>query len=137
MVLACSSDHRFSGAASVGLEDLEGERFVDMDPGWAVRVLVDNAFNAAGLTRHIVYEVNEWAIALGLIAAGMGIALVPSGLDFGLHPRIAGSVRLVSLAGPRLTRRLDLVLPKGQAAAPAAIRFAESVEATKSHKPTG
>ncbi|MET7999303.1 LysR family transcriptional regulator [Amycolatopsis sp. NPDC005232] len=131
MMLACSPGHRLAGATSVELEDLEGERFVDMDPGWAVRVLVDDAFRAAGVTRKMVYEVNEWAIALGLLAAGMGVALVPSGLDFSLHPDTAGSLRLVPLRGAPLTRHVDLVLPKGHGAAPAAVRFAQHVSASR------
>lgn len=131
MVLACSPVHRLAGTASVGLEDLQGERFVETDPGWAVRVLTDEAFRAAGVTRQIVYEVNEWALALGLVAAGMGIALVPSGLDFSLHPDTAGSLRLVPLSDPSLKRRVDLVLPKGHAATPAARRFADHIAASE------
>jgi DNA-binding transcriptional LysR family regulator len=131
MVLACSPAHRLAGTTSVGLEDLQGERFVETDPGWAVRVLTDEAFRAAGVTRQIVYEVNEWALALGLVAAGMGIALVPSGLDFSLHPDTAGSLRLVPLSDPSLKRRVDLVLPKGHAATPAARRFADHIAASE------
>ncbi|MFI5610356.1 LysR family transcriptional regulator [Amycolatopsis sp. NPDC051903] len=131
MVLACSHSHPLAGAASAGLGDLEDERFVEMDPEWAVRVLIDEAFRGAGLTRQVAYEVNEWAIALGLVAAGMGVALVPSGLDFSLHPDTAGSLRLIPLSGPPLTRRVDLVIPKGHAATPAAIRFAEHVDAAR------
>lgn len=135
LVLACSADHRLATVASVGLAELQGERFVETDPQWAVRVLIDEAFRAAQLTRQVVYEVNEWTIVLGLVAAGMGIALVPSGLDFSLHPDTAGSLRLVPLSGPSLTRRVDLVLPKGHAATPAARRFANHVAAYKHHNP--
>ena len=104
---------------------------METDPEWAVRVLTDEAFRSAGLTRQVVYEVNEWAMALGLVAAGMGIALVPSGLDFSLHPDTAGSLSLVPLSGPPLTRRVDLVLPTGHAATPAARRFAGHVAASE------
>jgi DNA-binding transcriptional LysR family regulator len=62
-----------------------------------------------------------------LVAAGVGIALVPQGLDFALHSRPAGALRLIPLAVFPLKRRVDLVLPAGHAASPAARRFAEHV----------
>ena len=127
LVLACSPEHRLAAADAVTLADLDGERFVETDPGWAVRLLTDEAFRAAGLTRRVVYEVNEWAMVLGLVAAGMGVALVPAGLDFTLHPDSAGALRLVRLTGPTPERRVDLVFPKGHAASPAARRFADHV----------
>ncbi|MFF3561290.1 LysR substrate-binding domain-containing protein [Streptomyces sp. NPDC002574] len=61
------------------------------------------------------------------MAAGVGVAFVPEGLDFPLHARPAGALRLVPLAGVDLGRRVDLLLPKGHAASPAARRFAELV----------
>ncbi|MDX3076195.1 LysR family transcriptional regulator substrate-binding protein [Streptomyces sp. NPDC088354] len=72
-------------------------------------------------------EVGEWPMLLDLVAAGVGVALVPEGLDFSLHARPAGALRLVPLAGVGLGRRVDLLLPKGHAASPAARRFAELV----------
>jgi DNA-binding transcriptional LysR family regulator len=47
-------------------------------PEWAIRLLTDEAFRAAGLTRRVVYEVNEWAMVLGLVAAGMGPPSYPA-----------------------------------------------------------
>ena len=99
---------------------------METDPEWAIRVLIDEAFRDAGLSRRIVCEVNEWTMVLDLVAAGVGLALVPSGLNFALLPRHT-ALRLIPLAGIRLERRVDLVLPKGHAASPAARRFLEHV----------
>ncbi|GAA0575541.1 LysR family transcriptional regulator [Kribbella sandramycini] len=129
LMLACPAGHPLAGADAVRLEELVGERFVETPPEWSIRTVIDDAFRAAGIQRQIAVEVNEWSMALDLIAAGAGVALVPEGLDFGLHPRSTDTVQLVPLIGVQLDRRVDLVLPSGHAATPAARRFAELVRA--------
>ncbi|MEV5960587.1 LysR family transcriptional regulator [Kribbella sp. NPDC051952] len=128
LVLACSATHPLAGERAVRLDQLIGERFVEAPPEWAIRAQVDRAFADAGLQRRIACVVNEWSMALDLVAAGAGIALVPEGLDFTLHPRSSDALQLVPLAGIRLERRVDLVLPSGHAATPAARRFADLVK---------
>ena len=125
--LVVARDHPLAAAESVTLEELADERFVEPPAQWAIRVVVDEAFRAAGLTRRIACEVNEWTIVLELVAAGVGVTLAPTG--FVLAPRVAAAVRLVPLTGVELVRRIDLVLPVGHAASPAARRFSEYVTA--------
>lgn len=132
VVLACPPDHPLAGGEPVTIDRLAAERFVDTPPGWAIRVQADRAFRDAGLTRRTVCEVGEWPMVLDLVAAGVGVALVPDGLDFSRHARPAGALRLVPLADAGLERRVDLVLPKGHAASPAARRFVELVRRDRS-----
>ncbi|MEU4196584.1 LysR family transcriptional regulator [Kribbella sp. NPDC026611] len=127
VVLACPRNHPLAQASAVRLEQLTGERFVEPPPAWAIRTEIDRAFAAAGLERQIVCEVNEWVMVLDLVGAGVGVALVPQGLDFTLHPRSDEALQLVPLAGVQLERRVDLVLPSGHAATPAARRFTDLV----------
>lgn len=129
LVLACSATHPLAGETTVRLDQLVGERFVETPPEWAIRAQIDRAFVDAGLQRRVACVVNEWSMALDLVAANAGIALVPEGLDFTLHPRSSEALQLIPLAGIRLERRVDLVLPTGHAATPAARRFAELVKA--------
>jgi DNA-binding transcriptional LysR family regulator len=128
LVLACPAGHPLAGEASVRLDQLTGERFVEAPPQWAIRAQIDRAFAEAGLHRRIGCVVNEWSMALDLVGSGVGVALVPEGLDFTLHPRSTEALQLVPLAGVTLERRVDLVLPSGQAATPAARRFAQLVK---------
>lgn len=122
-----AQDHPLAEADSVTLEQLADERFVEPPAQWAIRVVVDDAFRAAGLSRRTAVEVNEWTMVLDLVAAGVGVTLAPTG--FVLAPRIAAGVRFVPLTGVELVRRIDLVLPQGHAASPAARRFAQYVSA--------
>lgn len=89
--------------------------------------MIDDAFRTAGLSRRTVYEVNEWALVLDLVAAGAAVALVPEGLNFALHQDTAARMKLVPVEGVRLRRDISLALPKGQAASPAARRFLDHV----------
>ena len=130
--LVVAQDHPLAGAESVRLEQLAGERFVEPPAQWAIRVVVDDAFRAAGLGRRVAVEVNEWTMVLELVAAGVGVTLAPTGFD--LAPRIAAGVRFVPLSGVELVRRIDLVLPQGHAASPAARRFAQYVSAWQAAK---
>jgi DNA-binding transcriptional LysR family regulator len=124
LVLACARDHPLSGRASIELAELEGERFVETPAQWAIRAVIDNAFRAEGLNRHVGCEVGEWTMLLDLVAAGVGVALVPDQLAF------PAGIRLIPLAGIELVRRVDLVLPQGHAATPAARRFQELVRSS-------
>ncbi|MFC5261618.1 LysR family transcriptional regulator [Kribbella qitaiheensis] len=126
VVLIVARDHPLASAKSVTLGDLAGERFVEPPAQWAIRVVVDDAFRAAGITRRVACEVNEWTMVLDLVAAGVGVTLAPTGFDLA---RVAAAVRLVPLTGVELVRRIDLVLPQGHAASPAARRFSEYVTA--------
>ncbi|MFF1640801.1 LysR substrate-binding domain-containing protein [Streptomyces sp. NPDC058246] len=127
IALACAQGQPLATAESVTLQQLAGERFVETHPEWAIRSLVDAAFHEAGLTRHIVCEVDEWTTVLGLVAEGVGVTFVSQPLNFALLPGNVASLRLIPLRGVRLERRIDLVLPKGHAASPAARRFVEYV----------
>ncbi|GIF73376.1 LysR family transcriptional regulator [Asanoa siamensis] len=122
IVLACAPDHPLAGEPTVRLARLDGERFVDTPRGWVIRAQVDDAFRAAGLTRRIVCEVSDWLTVVDLVAAGVGVALIPEGLNLPRRPH------LIPLADVHLERRLDVVYPAGAAASPATRRFVALLE---------
>ncbi|WP_328520985.1 LysR family transcriptional regulator [Kribbella sp. NBC_00359] len=125
VMLVVATSHRLAQAGSVTLEQLDGERFVEPPPQWTIREVVDAAFRQAGLTRRIACEVSEWTMLIELVAAEVGVTLAPAGFE--LSPRVAGAITFIPLAGVEAVRRIDLVLPRGHAASPAARRFREYV----------
>jgi DNA-binding transcriptional LysR family regulator len=127
IVLACAPGHPLARRRTVRLADLDGERFVETPPRWAIRALLDETFDAAGLSRRIVCEVTDWTTLLDLVAAGVGVALIPEGLNFARLPH-QPVPRLIPLAGVLLERRLDFVFPAGPAASPATRRFLALLE---------
>jgi DNA-binding transcriptional LysR family regulator len=124
LMFACAQDHPLSVRTSVRLDELGAERFVETPPQWTIRALVDAAFRTERLDRQVVCEIGEWPTLLELVAAGVGVTLAPDRLAF------PAGVRLVPLAGAELVSRVDLVLPLGHAASPAARRFVELVSSS-------
>lgn len=95
IMLACSPTHRFADTDDVDLADLAKETFVDFHPGWISRDVTDRALAARHLDRHVALEVNDAHLLLGLVAAGLGVALVPAGFR---HKRT--TARFVPLRPP-------------------------------------
>lgn len=77
LLVACAPSHPLAGRDQVGLAELAGEPFVDFQPDWGLRMLVDQQLAAAGLDRHTTLEVNDLPTLLELVAHGFGVALVP------------------------------------------------------------
>ena len=61
------------------MTDLTNERFVTMHPGFGMRRLLDELCAAAQFQPRIVLESANLTTAAGLVAAGLGISLVPIG----------------------------------------------------------
>ncbi|WP_034300498.1 LysR family transcriptional regulator [Herbaspirillum sp. RV1423] len=78
--------HALLGKHSVSLAQLAGEKFILYParprPSYADQVL--DIFASRGLRPDIVKEANEMQTAVGLVAAGVGVALVPASVR-GLH----------------------------------------------------
>jgi DNA-binding transcriptional LysR family regulator len=89
LVLACATDHHLANAATISLQGLSGESFVDFEPAHGTRKLVDRAFAEAGLERRIAYELSDLNTLLGLVARGLGIALVPQAIALARRDSIA------------------------------------------------
>jgi DNA-binding transcriptional LysR family regulator len=72
-------DHQLAGKATIALDELAGETFVDYPQGWGIRQLVDRVFDAHRLEREIAVEVGDSQTACALALCGLGIAfLIPS-----------------------------------------------------------
>lgn len=90
-VLAVPSTHRFAKRASVPLSALAGERYVFFarrkDPSLYDSVI--GFCRAAGVILNIAYETDHMQTTLGLVAAGLGVALLPSAITTVVRPGIA------------------------------------------------
>ncbi|MGI8816781.1 MAG: LysR substrate-binding domain-containing protein [Pseudonocardia sp.] len=81
MVLLTPPEHRLASTGPVGLHELVDEPFVDFPPGWGGRIVVDEAFAAAGLTRsvevEVEVEVGDISTFQHLIGNGFGVGFLP------------------------------------------------------------
>ena len=77
ILLAVSPVHALAGSAGVSLAALSDEVVVAFPEGWGIRMAVDRAFAAAGVTHAVAYEVNDTATMVGFIRNGLAIGLLP------------------------------------------------------------
>jgi DNA-binding transcriptional LysR family regulator len=124
LVLAVGQQHRLSGDALVALAELRDEDFVGYArPDSVVNAAVTQACLAAGFLPRRTHEAAETSIVLTLVAAGLGIALLP---ESALALRVDG-VRFVAVADDA---HVDLALAwRRDDVNPALARLVEALEA--------
>ncbi|WP_107771294.1 LysR family transcriptional regulator [Nocardioides sediminis] len=122
MVVVVPPTHRLAGRELLTLDELEGEELVTTPPGFGSRSLVDDLLREAGVGLAVSFESQDLGTVEGLVAAGLGVAIVPEALA-GVSG--AAGVQIEGAAGAHrtigLTWRLDRRL------SPAAERLRASI----------
>jgi DNA-binding transcriptional LysR family regulator len=84
LVAALPSDHPLAERAEIAVDDLDGQPLVFFQraiaPGLHDQLM--GLFRGAGFTPMIVEEASEGHTIVGLVAAGLGVSLVPETLSF-------------------------------------------------------
>jgi len=75
--LVVPDDHRLAGRRRVRLAEAATELFVTLEPGYGLRRITDALCAEAGFTPKIAFEGEEAETLRGLVAAGLGVALLP------------------------------------------------------------
>ncbi|WP_098742411.1 LysR family transcriptional regulator [Paenibacillus sp. EZ-K15] len=75
--LAVPHGHRLAGRASVTLQEVAGEAFIEYKTGHPFRKMNEEFCRLAGISRDVVCEVDEPAALASLVSAGLGAAFVP------------------------------------------------------------
>jgi DNA-binding transcriptional LysR family regulator len=106
MLLAVGDTHPFAGRSWVGVGDLHGQAWIvgvadDSGPQFGVWPTLDSEAT-------IAHAVRDWPARLGLVAAGLGIAVIPE-LLAGALP---AGVRAIPVDDPRPVRREVLAVTR-------------------------
>lgn len=75
--LVVPAGHRLASRRRVRLAEAAGEPFVTLEPGFGLRRITDALCAEAGFTPRIAFEGEEAETLRGLVAAGLGVALLP------------------------------------------------------------
>ncbi|MCX5083671.1 LysR family transcriptional regulator [Streptomyces sp. NPDC056121] len=75
--LVVPDDHRLAGRKRVRLAEAADETFVTLEPGYGLRRITDGLCTEAGFKPRIAFEGEETETLRGLVAAGLGVALLP------------------------------------------------------------
>jgi DNA-binding transcriptional LysR family regulator len=115
MAVAVSAADAVTRQAPVPLAELAAEQWIAPGPS-VCRTALDEACRRAGFSPKVVSETNDYQAMIGLVAAGVGVAVVPR-LAAGFAE--GRPVRLLPLSATRLARRVDVVGRAGGARTPA------------------
>lgn len=77
LVLVVPAGHRLLGRKRVELAELADEELVTTPVGFGYRRLVDGLLRDAGVSPTVSFESQDLATIEGLVAAGLGVAIVP------------------------------------------------------------
>jgi DNA-binding transcriptional LysR family regulator len=79
LVLALPTGHRLASRARISVKALADERFVmfQRGPGLVLHDLVMRFCIGAGFTPRVVQEASQTHVVVGLVSAGIGVAIVP------------------------------------------------------------
>ncbi|GAA4384793.1 LysR family transcriptional regulator [Tsukamurella soli] len=105
LALAVPADHPLAGRATAHLADAADADFITMYPEFGMRRILEERCAAAGFRPRITFETSELFTIAGLVAAGLGVALMPVESD----PLLPPGLVLVPLSGPAPTREVGII----------------------------
>ncbi|MBY8858414.1 LysR family transcriptional regulator [Nocardia sp. CA2R105] len=110
LALAVPADHRLAGRRQVRLAEVADAEFVAMRTGHGMRAILEDLCAAADFRPRIVLESSDLVTVGGLVAAGLGVALLPLGdVVRGAGAGAQSGPVLVPLADPGAARAVGLI----------------------------
>ena len=125
LVVALPAAHRLAGRARLTIGDLREEELIAFSEGATIRRAVRRIAREAGFEPRIAFETREVARMRALVAAGLGVAILPRSDAQAPGP----PVRIAALRPPTLTHRISLCWRHGKRHAPAARALLEQTRA--------
>jgi LysR family transcriptional regulator, transcription activator of glutamate synthase operon len=127
--LALPRDHRLATRQRIALADVAAEPFIGLRPTSALRKLCDDLCKQAGFRPSVVFEGGDLSIVRGLVAAGLGVAIVPAPRA-GSPEAAPGPVHYAEITDEGAERAIYLTWPAWRPLLPAADLFRKHVVRT-------
>jgi DNA-binding transcriptional LysR family regulator len=122
LLVAVPARHPATGV-SVRLAELAGERWVGGPVGGDALIALERAAASAGFEPELVGHAAEDGLALALVAAGVGVALVPASSV----PAPVPGVRFLTAVDAGLRRTVTAVVRRSAATDPAVLRLLDAL----------
>ncbi len=113
--LALPGDHRLAARKRLRLEDLRGESWVQTSAASPCARHVVRSCHAAGFEPRVSFESDDYQTVQGLVAAGVGVALIP---QLALST-VRDDIRIRALHPASPVRKVFTATPRGAAVTPA------------------
>ena len=115
--LVVPAGHRLSGRRRVRLAEFAADPFVTLEPGYGLRRITDALCAEAGFTPKVAFEGEEAETLRGLVAVGLGVALLPP------PPAPRPGVVELDLTGRRAVREIGVAWLDGRRDTPPVAAF--------------
>ncbi|MGW4381998.1 LysR family transcriptional regulator [Kitasatospora sp. NPDC004531] len=125
LYLTVPADHRLAARRRIRLAEVAEESWVTVEEGYGLRHIMEGFCAEAGFTPRIAFEGEEVETLRGLVAAGLGVALLPPALV----PR-PGVVEL-EVTAPRTRRAIGLAWHATRPLTPPAAAFRDFVRSRR------
>jgi DNA-binding transcriptional LysR family regulator len=106
--------HRLAGRNRVALSDLRDEPWIGNIPGSPCHFVTMAACAAAGFAPRVRHHIDDWAITIELVAAGLGVGLIPTLA----RPPARDDVSVTPLAGRPAARNIVAFTRRGTEESP-------------------
>ncbi|UGY93284.1 LysR family transcriptional regulator [Streptomyces gobiensis] len=115
--LVVPDDHRLATRKRVRLAEAADESFITLEPGYGMRRIFEALCAEAGFRPRIAFEGEEAETLRGLVAAGLGVALLPP-------PTVSRpGVRELTVTAPRAVREIGVAWLDGHPDTPPVAAF--------------
>ncbi|MDN4525096.1 LysR family transcriptional regulator [Fictibacillus fluitans] len=115
-------DHKYAHHESISLEQIADESFIHLKEGFSLRITVEQLFQEAGLTPNITFEGEEADTAAALVAAGLGISILPN-----LKGTDQSKIVKIPIQNPHCQRTIGIAWVEGRYVSPATQKFKQFV----------
>lgn len=108
LVALVSETHRLAQKPSLKLSELQHDAFIVYPDGFILRELVINACKEQGFEPKVAFEGEDSDAIKGLVAAGLGVTLIP---EITLVDSLPRSTVKLPIKEPRVTRSVGIIIP--------------------------
>ena len=119
------SSHPLAKQESINLSDLRNEKFVSFPEGYVLHKVALDACKSVGFTPNITSEGEDMDALKGLVAAGIGVTLLPDSSLYDSTPRM--TVKM-PIANPPIRRTVGIISPVGRELASSEVVFLDFVK---------
>lgn len=109
LMLLVHPSHRLAGREAVPLAELSEENFVFFREDFALHDRIITECVKVGFQPHIVYESSQWDLISGMVAANLGIALLPETICREIDRE---RIRILPLIEPSIPWQLGMIWRK-------------------------
>jgi len=125
LVLICHPSHALAKAKSIGLEKLNGERFISFEPDVPTRKVIDRHLRERGVEIEHAMEFDNIETVKRAVEVESGVSLVPA---ITVQQEVEnGLLAAVPIAGPKITRPLGVITKRNRARSQAQKEFVSAL----------